>query len=264
MAAEIQYKNPPIVERIIGVYHQIPPEEFEKRMPSWVEKIRKDFPIAENLAEWNIDIEQKNGVPFVKNLVPKARIIRLFWRSHKEHLHVLGMRLRPDRLVFHLQREKNNPHAFNEILPEMEKWLPLWAEHFGINDIDGVMAEYYNVLDGNITPQFVDPDSKSLKIGEVLTVFGKIPGKFESMTAPYDCKVRMVINSTKPTYLDFRVRGDDYSHGAVRVDFVASTFPKEKKLSFAESIDELNLAHDVIIEQFSCVFTENAKKSFNT
>jgi hypothetical protein len=120
MPADARYKSPPVVERIVGVYHRIPQEEFEKRLPSWIERINQEYPIPGHIAEWFIDIEQRNGVPWLKSLVPRANIVHLFWKKHPRNAHVMGMRIRPDRLVFHLCREGENPHSFEELLPEME------------------------------------------------------------------------------------------------------------------------------------------------
>lgn len=261
MAEKAQYKNPPIIERIIGVYHQIPQEEFEKRLPSWVEKISRAYPIPGHVAEWLIDIEERNGVPLLKSLVPKASIIHLFWKKHPKNSHVLGMRIRPDRLVFHLCRENGNPHGFDELLPEMEKWLPLWAQHFGVEHIDGVSVEYVNVLDGNITPQFIDGDG-GLRIEEALTIFSKFPGSYKSLTAPLDSRVRLVVDDQKPIYFDVRVLADERSANAVRVDFNARIFPKAKRLTFSEALEDLRTGHRIMLEQFSCFFTEKAKRSF--
>jgi len=52
MPDKIRYKKPPIVERVIGASPKISQDEFEKRLPSWIEKIRHDYPVPENLAEW--------------------------------------------------------------------------------------------------------------------------------------------------------------------------------------------------------------------
>lgn len=260
MDERVLYKKPPIVERIIGAYQDIPQDDFERKLPSWVEKIRHDFPVEQHISEWKIDIEDKNGVPFVKSLEPKARIIRLYWQKHKKNSRVIGMRIRPDRLVFHLCREENNPHEFSELLPYMEQWLPRWAEHFGITEINGITVEYYNVLDGNITPQFASQEG--IRVGDALTVFSNFPGAHQGITNPYDCKVRLILDMDTPRWLDFRVRADDRSAGAVRVDFEVVTFPQQKRLSFSEAIAEIVAGHEVILRQFSCFFTEQARNSF--
>jgi hypothetical protein len=261
MAEKAKCNTPPIVERIIGVYHKIPQEEFEKRLPSWVEKISRAYPVPDHIAEWLIDIEERNGVPLIKSLAPKARIIHVFWQKHPEHKYVHGMRVRPDRLVFHLEREKDNPHRFEELMPEMKKWLPLWMEHFAVHEIDGITVEYYNILDGNITPQFVSSNG-ALKISDALTIFANIPGQHKGLTNPYDCKVRLVIDDQAPTFLDVRVRGDDRSANAVKVELKLTTFPKERKFNQSEALVALRQAHEVMLKQFACFFTETARKSF--
>jgi hypothetical protein len=258
MPEKKRYKNPPIIERVICFYCKISPEDFEKRLPSWVEKIHGDYPVQQNMAEWTIDIEQKGGVPFVKNLMPKARLIRLFWKKHHSNLHVTGMRLRPDRLVFHLCRENENPHDFDELTPEMEKWLPLWAEHFGVTEIENTSVEYYNMLNGNITPHLTQEGS--VVIGEAVTVFGNMPGKYVAITDPYDCKVRLIIDPAESFYFDLRIRGEPQS-GAVRVDFIVRT--KTQKVSLAEAIKHIYTGHDILLEKFDCLFTTKAKSSFD-
>lgn len=259
---KLQYKNPPIVERNVGVYRSIPQGLFESRLPSWAEKIRQEYPVVGHLAEWMIDIEDRNGIPFVKSLEPKARIIHLFWENRPKHVRVHGMRLRPDRLVLHLLREDKTAHSFEEMLPRMKKWLPLWAEHFEITELDGVAVEYYNVLDGNLTPQFMGPNG-ALNVGEALTMFSHFPGRYKGITTPYDCKVRLVLEETKPTLFDLRVRADDRSQNAVRVDFVVRIFPSAKKLKLDEAISEIEAGHEHILEQFACFFTQNARESFD-
>ena len=261
MSEKTAYKNPPIVERIIGVYHKMPQDHFETKLPSWVDRIRDVYPVAEPLAEWIIDIESKHGVPFVKSLTPKARLIPVFWKRHPKHRHVHGMRLRPDRLVFHLCREEGNTHNFEELLPEMERWLPIWAEHFGISSFEGVTVEYFNRLNAEITPEFVDANGR-LKVGQMLTIFGNFPGPAKGINEPYDCKVRLVIDEHKPAFLDVRVRGDEGQGAGVRVDLAAKSFPARRSLTHSEALAELRAGHDTILEHFACFFTDAAKLSF--
>src|SRR5438046_526286 len=108
MDGKTTYKNPPIVERVIGVYTDIKPEVFEAKMPEWAAKIRDHYPIARPIAEWSINVKEVKGVPMLQNVMPKAEIIQLFWKLHPKKLQVRGMRLRPSRLVFHLVREDDN------------------------------------------------------------------------------------------------------------------------------------------------------------
>jgi hypothetical protein len=261
MSEKARYKNPPIVERIIGVYHKMPQDHFETKLPSWVDRIRDVYPVAEPLAEWIIDIESKHGVPFVKSLTPKARLIPVFWKRHPKHRHVHGMRLRPDRLVFHLCREEGNTHNFEELLPEMERWLPIWAEHFNVPSLDGITVEYCNRLNAEITPQFFEAHGR-LKVGDVLTILGKFPGPAKGITEPYDCRVRLVIDEAKPVFLDVRVRADDEPPTGVRVDFAAKTFPLHQQMTFSEALAELRAGHEIVLEHFACFFTDAAKLSF--
>jgi hypothetical protein len=131
----------------------------------------------------------------------------------------------------------------------------LWMEHFGIPEIRGTNVEYYNLLSGIITPQLVKEGG--VLISDALTVFGRIPGKHIGITDPYDCNVRLVVDSEKTIYFDLRVTGD--KNGSVHVDFIVRN---QKTLSLADSIKSVYIGHDLILEQFDCIFTESAKESF--
>lgn len=257
MSEVTRYSKPPIVERIIGVYHPISQEQFEAKLPSWEEKIQKEYPISEPLAEWMIDIEDKNGVPFIKSLMPKARLRHIYWKRHAKNLRVRGTQLRSDRLVFHLRREEENAHDFNELIPEMERWLAAWMEHFEVNSIDGITVEYFNLLNAAVTPQLID-EKGGIKIADSLTIFGKFPGTFQGVTNPYDCKVRLVIDREKPVFFDVHVHGVTNPSG-VAVDFAVRTAPRNKSLSASDALVEIKAGHDIILEHFACFFTDSAQ-----
>ena len=230
-------------------------------MPSWAANIHPEYSVPVNQAEWQLEIEDKDGVPWVKSLTPKAKIIHLFWKKHHDNLHIRGMRLRPDRLVFHLKREKDNPHDFDELYPEMQKWLPKWAEHFGVPQIEMITVEYVNILDGNITPQFLQADG-SLQIGKALKIFSQFPGDHKGLTYPYDCKVRLVLNDEKTRFMDLNVLADSRSRNAVRFDIKVLINLSNKTANFQEALEEIKIGHEAIIKQFSCFFTDEAKTSF--
>ncbi len=263
MSGKTKYKNPPIVERVIGVYADtnIKPEVFEAKMPEWIAKIRDHYPISHPIAEWSLNIKEVKGVPMLQGVMPKAEIIQIFWKLHQNKLQVYGMRLRPDRLVFHLRREGDIIHDFDEIYVEMERWIGKWMDHFEVKALKGVTAEYFNRLNGAITPQFMLPDG-GIKIAEALEMFAKIPGKYTAITQPYDNKIRLIVDTKLPCYFDLRVRADDEVRSGVRIDFMASTVGHEKVISANDGMAEIQIAHEVILEQFDCFFTKQAKESF--
>src|SRR5689334_14350408 len=96
------YSKPPIVERIVGVYTDLTRESFEAKLPSWIERIHGTYAVADPISEWEISVKDVGGVPVLQDAQPKAKIIHLFWKKHPKNQKVFGMRLRADRLVFHL------------------------------------------------------------------------------------------------------------------------------------------------------------------
>lgn len=260
MNAKKTYKNPPIIERVIGVYTDIKPEVFEARMPEWAAKIQDQYPIAKPIAEWSLHIKEINGVPMLQNGMSKAEIIQLFWKRYPKGEKVKGMRLRPNRLVFHLCREEGNVHDFEELYAEMEAWIGKWMEHFEVTTLKGVTAEYVNLLNAAITPQFMAEGR--LKIADAFVMFSNVPGKYGRITAPYDSRMRLIVDEERPCSFDLRVRAENELGAGVRIDFVTDTISQQKAISANDSLAEIRLAHDVILEQFDCLFTEKAKNSF--
>jgi hypothetical protein len=261
METKIRYKKPPILERIIGVYRPISQEVFDQKLPGWVEQIKDFYPRAEPIAEWEIEIENKNGIPLVKNLAPKAKIIHLFWKNHSAGLKVLGMRVRPDRLVFHLRRENENPHDFDELYPEMERWIQPWATHFGIESLTGITVEYVNRINGNITPQLMQADG-SIHLGGALNIFAQIPGDYEGLTRPYECNVRLVIDQKIPCFFDVKIAGEDGESASMKIAFAATTIDNARSIAFSKALEEIKFGHELMLRQFDCFFTDTAKLSF--
>lgn len=263
MSGKKMYKKPPIVERIIGVYTSIniKPEVFEAKMPEWTAKIQDHYPIAKPIAEWSLNIKEINGVPMLQDVMPKAEIIQMFWKLHPNKLQVHGMRLRPDRLVFHLCWEDGIAHDFEEVYGEMETWIGKWMEHFEVASLKGVTAEYLNRLNAKITPQFMLPDGR-LKLSDAFVIFANIPGKYQTITQPYDCRIRLMVDEKRPCHFDLRVRGEDEAHVGVKVDMTVNSTGRDKAISAKDGLAEIRLAHDVILEQFDCFFTNQAKESF--
>jgi len=255
------YKKPPIVERVICVHADIKPELFEAKVPEWAIRIRDTFPISRPISEWSLNIKEMNGVPVIENGMPKAEIIQLFWKRPPKGEPFCGMRLRPSRLGFHLLREGTDAHDFEEIYREMETWIDRWMDHFEVKSIKGITAEYFNQLNATITPQFMLPDGRLL-LSKAFKLFADIPGKYQGITPPYNNRIRLIVDEARPCYFDLRVRSENTVHASVRIDFMVTTLDRNKALSAKEALAELHLGHDVLLEQFDCFFSEEAKNSF--
>jgi hypothetical protein len=164
--------------------------------------------------------------------------------------------------VFHLCREEDDIHDFDEVYAEMETWIEKWMEHFEVKDLKGITTEYFNRLNAKISPQFVLPDGR-LKISDAFRVFSNIPGKYVGITQPYDCRMRLIVDEKMPCHFDLRVRAEDEARVGVKIDFMTSTFQQHNKaISAKEALGEIQFAHGIILEQFDCFFTEIAKESF--
>lgn len=267
-SARTIFTKPPVIERIVGIYRQMPVDTFESRVGAWIEKMHSEYPVAASFPEWDIKIEEQteHRIPVVKNITPRARLVHRRWKSDLNGRHVFGFDVRSDRLVFRVLREKNAVHDFSEIEAELQRWAPAWMEHFGIRDLDGTTLEYVNELSPVVTPQFVSKDGKSLEISEALALFVDIPGKHKRLAPPYDCQVCLVFDETIPRSCHLRVFGITNREAAVQVLLNVFTRPhesvKQKSISLQQALTELRESHDVALEQFQVIFTLEALKSF--
>jgi len=250
------------VERILGIYADIDPIAFEEKLPEWQMIVRDSYPISRPISEWTIDIKEVNGIPVLQETVPKAEIIYLLWKRHPQKKQVNGMRLRPSRLVFHLCRDDDKVHDFEEVYDEMEAWSGKWMQHFEVKALKGITLEYINRLNAKTTPQFMLPDGR-LQIARAFLMFANIPGRYKSLTSPYECKMRLAIDEKKPCFFDVRVTAQEGPYTDVRIDFVVNTTAVGKAINLDEALAEIRWGHDIMLEEFGCFFTDEAKASFN-
>jgi hypothetical protein len=177
----------------------------------------------------------------------------------------MSMRILPNRLTINLHPEKSDPHHFEELYDELMRWFPRWSSHFGAAEFSVVQLDYINLIAAETTPQFIDGRTGAVQIGDVLEVFGRVPGHHEGIIPPYDCQIGIVIDKQRPTVLRIRVHGLPFRPklgGGVRVDFQAVTDRAKRPLTAAEVPTETRFLHDAIIEEFEAVFTARAKTSF--
>ena len=258
----IRYKNPPIVERVAAVSGDIPPETFFSRIEGWKNIVRKEFPVYDPLTEWLLNVQEKDGVPLFNEAEPEVLITHRFSKRNQSGERTWSMRCPPDRLILNLHAEQHDSHDFEELYAAMSNWLPRWTDHFGVNQFPTVQLDYVNVLGPRRTPRFVDKDG-GIQINRLIEVFGKIPGRHQSIIAPYDCKVGLLIEKDRcgANIHVHAVRSrDDALH--VRVDLQVVAAHPIPMVSVDEALSELRYTHAVLIGQFDALFTDEAKASF--
>lgn len=262
---KLRYKKPPIVERVAtvtGNFSDSPVDLFFSRIESWKDIVRKEFPIHDPLTEWLLNVAERNGVPLFDEAEPEVQITHRFSRRNEHGQRLWSMRCPPDRLTLNLHAEDNIPHDFEELYGAVKDWLPRWADHFGVTTFSRVQLDYVNLLGPRTTPDFVARDG-GIQVQRLLEVFGKIPGKHKSIIAPYDCKVGLLIEPNRCA-AHIHVHAVRSKEGTlhVRVDLQVVAGHDVPLAGVNDALSELRYSHDVLIEQFLAIFTEEAKASF--
>lgn len=245
-----------------GVSGDIAPETFFSKIEGWKTVVQKDFPLYDPLTEWLLNVQEKEGIPLFNEAEPEVLITHRFSKRNQKGERTWSMRCPPDRIILNLHAEQHDPHDFEELYAAMAKWLPRWTDHFEVNGFPGVQLTYVNLLGPRRTPNFVDANG-GIQINRLIEVFGKIPGKHQSIIAPYDCKVGLLIEKERcaANIHVHAVRSrDNVLH--VRVDLQVLAAHGVPMVSVDEALSELRYSHDVLIGQFEALFTKEAKKSF--
>jgi hypothetical protein len=76
------YSRPPIAQRVICAYtaEPISEENFSVKTDSWRGLIKEQFPILDAITKWDINIEEKNGIPTMSDAGSTMHIENWFWQ----------------------------------------------------------------------------------------------------------------------------------------------------------------------------------------
>jgi hypothetical protein len=267
IARRATYKKPPVIERAATVTAHIPPEVFFARFESWKSEILKDFPDYDPIQQWLINYTNREEVPVLDEVPPQVRVTHRFWKRNLQNQRFMSMRVLPNRLTLNLHPEYNDPHRYEELRDALMRWFPLWVAHFSATEFPQVHLDYINLLAAETTPQFVEPKTGAVHIGQALTVFASGPGKNQGITPPYDCQMGLAIDRERGSFFRLRILGLDSRPNrgaAVRIDFQAVTDRHDSPLTASEIRGEVEFLHEVMIEKFEAVFTDAAKISFQS
>ena len=260
-----RYKNPPVVERVLSIVGDIKTETFYSQFESWRTLVTETFPEYDPIKEWMIKIEQnKEGMPLLGQGLPEVKITHRFWRRNELGKRFLSMRILPDKMTLNLHREEGRPHTYEELRHEVEQWFPRWYNHFGLTGCSTVQLHYVNILSPQVTPQLTDREG-SVLVGKALKVFSGVPTRHHGIIPPYDCQMGLSIDPKRDCAFHLRVRGllaSSAQGSAVRVDFVAHIDKGIGGLSLSSVVVEADFLHQVMVEHFEAIFTDEAKQGF--
>lgn len=262
--SQVRYKCPPIIERVLSVDADVSQETFFAKFESWKQIIGEQFPEYDPIKDWRLNIETKEDTPILTDIQPELLITHRFWRHNKKNKRFLSMRLLPGQLTLNLHRDQDDPHSFDELYSEMDRWLPQWMNHFEAKGASVVTLAYINLISSKTTPQFIAQNGGIL-VGSVLRVFAGVPSQHLGIIPPYDCQMGLMIDPNRQATFGLRVLGLPVPKGqsaAIRVDFQAIVAKPIPSLTAPQVLSEAIFLHTVMCDQFESVFTDTAKQSF--
>jgi len=266
----VDYRNPPVVERALGLYANINPELFQRKLESWKDIVRTEFPEDISLTQYLIKSQFRNDekrVSVVENFSPEVEIVYRFGQEGAKLKRVWSTRFQETHFSINLERDGNKTHQFNQLLEKAKVWIPKWANHFEVESLDNISLHYVNLLSEDFTPQFwVSGEQSGLDMTKAIKVFERMPGNIVSLVPPYNCTMSGVfdgtlcpkswVNTINVATSTIKGKKDKI---AIHVDIVINTM---EKVSVANCISKIECAHSLLLTQFEAVFTETALASF--
>jgi len=220
------YRRPPVVERVLSVYTSMPDEIFESRFEDWRTLVAPEYPAYEPLKQWLIlvkDREQEEGLPLFDTMQPELRITPRFSKKTSKEGFDWSIRCPPGQLTvnMHSRPDQGLTRRYGNLRSEFGRWLPRWIENFSVESASKIAAHYVNLVNRHTVPKFVT-EKGELLLGDVLTVFSRIPGQHEYLVAPFDCKATVQLQGDNKSLLRLTVSDwpDPGLAPAVRVDFI--------------------------------------------
>lgn len=262
------YRRPPVIERVLSVYTGMADEIFESRFEQWRALISPEYPNYEPLKQWLIlmkDRERDEGLPLFDTMQPELRITPRFSKKTSKEGFDWSIRCPAGQLTvnMHSRPDQGLTRRYGTVRAEFARWLPIWIEKFSVTTTSKITAHYVNLINRDTVPTFTTPTGELL-LGQVLTVFSRIPGQHEHLIAPFDCKATLQLKGDNNSLLRLNVR--DWSNPqlgpAVRVDFVVEIHEPKVGTSVDGIMSLLDWCHERIVERFEVVFTDDAKKTF--
>jgi hypothetical protein len=268
--SHIEYKRPPVVERVATIYAEIPEEIFESRFEAWRNQVEAQYPIYEPLKQWDLMYAQKGDptdpIPVLTSTTPQLRITPRFSRRLSKEGFDWSIRCPRDQFTMnvHPDPEDGSGRRYTQLRYEYLNWAEKWMKHFDVKSIGLIQLNYVNVLNKTTVPSFFSPDGQSFSLPQLINIFTNLSRPGEVMMPPFACQATVGFTNKKNATLSVQVQDATTSplDVGVLVGFIATMQPEEPEPSIQKIAELLDWAHERILERFDMVFSDRAKESF--
>ena len=253
------YSKPPLTERVISLGFSMDEEHFQTKLDTWTGVMRQAFPESEIHTQWEIQVGQKNGMPFIPKDKQKITTKYQFWQrkgSQKDRC----IQVWRDRISFNLISPIGDSRSYNDLQALYAEWCPKWASHFAVRAVRGVNLEYVNILSKETVPAFCQ--GNRINIGELLTAFSA-PGPLKNLIPPFKFQFNFDASTSDfPMQVHVSLTNQKTDDIALRLLFRAATEQPNREVPLDAITQEMDTAHSIILAEFDAFFTDKAKNSF--
>jgi uncharacterized protein (TIGR04255 family) len=254
-----RYRKPPLTERVVSLGFSMDEENFQTKLDSWTAIMRQAFPESEIHTQWEIQVAEKNGMPYIPKDKQKITTKYQFWQR-KGPQKDRCIQVWRDRISFNLLSPIGDPRSYQDLQALYAEWCPKWADHFSVRSVSGVNLEYVNILSKETVPSFCQ--ASRINIGEILTAFCA-PGPLKNLIPPFKFQFNFDASTQDfPMHVRVALTNQKTEEISLRLLFRAATEKPGREVSLDAIPLEMDTAHSIILAEFDAFFTEKAKTSF--
>jgi len=266
-----EWRNPPVVERSLDFELNLDPHQFEENIPLWLSETSEnyDYPSQEVLKEWYFKIEGDRNSPRPKGLMFEIpRIEKLAGSSKKVqkaieiHPKIMG---RSPRIRLILGRPTKRVTRFSELSREAKKVVPDILEKLGLERVGGISLSYLNEISKSRYPEF--EKNGEFMIGELLLLFHQDLGSPGAFVPPFRTEMNRKLRSDNAVHMRYRLEDQKptskKSGILMTIQYDSISSGKRKPRALSSAFEEMDTAHDLILEEFTQKFTPEALKHFS-
>lgn len=258
--------RPPIIERYVDFQIDLKESHFEKEIPEWLASVSAEHDYPEQIIRkhWLFRIEgTEDNVRPVGSLYEIPRIQKM---SANGKL-VKAIEIVPSiigaspRLRFQQGRPGKKVCRFTDLEKEVRTLLPDLVEKVAIEKIEGLWLSYRNELTEKRYPEFVKDGH--LKFGEILQFFNTPQVQLGSCISPLSAEFSTKIQNLTNRFLRFSIEDSVGKNENALQMLLEYNGLKEDSRSVDAALEELSIAHGIILDAFRRHFTPEALKIFS-
>ena len=113
-----KYERPPVIERVISVYSEVEERRYEEESPSWFSEVQEEYPLAEPLEEWLLNVEERDGVPLLDSITPEFKMTPRFAKRPKNQGFDWSIRCPRGQFTINMHSVPGDGRSFSDLRTE--------------------------------------------------------------------------------------------------------------------------------------------------